>query len=203
MKKAMIAIVSVIYLIAIIIVAFLGVRAEFIRSQERVDATGITLVDMKENTPGEVVNYYFDGPQNEEQILYTAYSRPEVLDDEGYDEYGNLWKVPTSEENVYYDFILRIKKWKWLYNYEWRDGKTNFKVQGKVVPDNASQQDLVYSTTEGNNGTIYTLDNDTGLIHFEQELINTRLTIPITVSTTDNSGIRIRVKVQIDKAGTN
>ena len=43
MKKAMIAIVSVIYVIAIVIVAFLGVRAEFIRNQERVDATGITL----------------------------------------------------------------------------------------------------------------------------------------------------------------
>lgn len=202
MKKAMIAIVSVIYVIAIVIVAFLGVRAEFIRNQERVDATGITLIEMVDNTPGEVVSYYFDGSHNEEQILYTAYSRPETLDEEGYDEaHYNLWRIPDgSNEN--YDFIIRIRKWVWLYNYEWRDGKTNFKVNAKVVPDNASEQALVYSTTEGNEGTLYDLDNDTGLIHFNEQLTN-RLTIPVTVSTTDNSGIRIKVKVQIEKAGIN
>ena len=202
MKKAMIAIVSAIYFVAIIIVAFLGVRAEFYRNQERVDATGITLEEMKENVPGEVVNYYFDGSHDEDKILYVAYAKPETLDSEGYDQdHYNLWRIPDgSNEN--YDYIIRIKKWTWLYNYEWRDGKTNFKVNAKVVPDNASEQALVYSTTEGNNGTIYELDNDTGKLHFLEQLEN-RLTIPITVSTTDNSGIRIRVKVQIEKAGIN
>ena len=144
----MIAIVSTIYIIAIIIVAFLGVRAEFIRNQERVDATGITLVEMKENVPGEVVNYYFDGSQNEDQILYVAYAKPEVLDAEGYDaDHYNLWRIPNGD-NEDYDYIIRIKKWAWLYNYEWRDGKTNFKLNAKVVPDNASEKELIYSTTE-------------------------------------------------------
>ena len=202
MKKAMIAIVSVIYIIAIIIVAFLGVRAEFIRNQERVDATGITLVDMKENVPGEVVNYYFDGSHDEDKILYVAYAKPEHLDDEGYDDdHYNLWRIPDGSGDDY-DYIIRIKKWTWLYNYEWRDGKTNFNIHAKVVPDNASEQALVYSTTEGNEGTIYELDNDNGTIHFLSQLEN-RLTIPLTVSTTDNSGIRIRVKVQIEKSGIN
>ena len=198
----MIAIVSAMYIIAIVIVAFLGVRAEFIRNQERVDATGITLVELKEDVPGATANFYFDGSENEDKILYTVYSKPENLDAEGYDEARyNLWRIPDGS-NMDYDYIIRIKKWTWLYNYEWRDGKTNFKIQAKVVPDNASEQELTYSTADANNGTIYDLNNETGTIHFNQQLEN-RLTIPVTVSTTDNSGIRIRVKVQIEKAGIN
>ena len=200
----MIAIVSTIYLIAIIVVAFLGVRAEIIKSKERVDATGITLSEFKDNVPGEIVNYYFDGSESEDKILYTAYYKPETLDEEGYDDDGNLWRTPnyTEENPIFYDYIIRIKKWTWLYNYEWRDGKTNFKINGKVVPDNASHQDLVYSTTEANEGDLYELENTTGKIHFLKQL-ESRLLIPVTVATTDNSGIRVNVKIHIEKAGIN
>ena len=97
MKKAIIAIVSVIYVIAIILVAFLGVQAEIRESAKKVEATGISLLDLKDNPTGHYI-YYYDGSENKNARVYEILSRPDeelIAEDGTYDKNSNS-TVPTQ-----------------------------------------------------------------------------------------------------------
>ena len=193
----MIAIVSVIYVIAIILVAFLGVQAEIRESAKKVEATGISLLDLKDNETGQYT-YYYDGSANKSARVYTILSRPEeeTINPETHtDEAGDTWEV----NNVKFSFIIKV----WNLNYimdtpSWKPGQEQGKyaINASVLPEDATMQSLLYAKVGADESGI-TVDDKLGEVNFTKVESTTFFTI--TVSATDNSGLAVNIRFIVAK----
>lgn len=186
MKKALIVIISAIYIVAIIIVSFLGARAEIINSI--VYAEEIVLLN--ENT------YYPDKPKEEENIAIAVYQRPdeELIDQEtGYgliDEFQ--WNYNNGRSKR--DYLIYVYDTNFLYETM---GKI-YTLYTSVKPDNTSKKDLDYIITGGDKVTKTLSVDSAGKIYFSEEYTSA-VDVDILVKTTDQSYVEIDIWLRITK----
>ena len=187
MKKALIVIISAIYIVAIIIVSFLGARAEI--SNRITYAEEIVLLN--ENT------YYPDKPKEEENIAIAVYQRPdeELIDQEtgyGYiDEFQ--WNYNNNQRKR--DYLIYVYDTNFLYDTM---GKI-YTLYTSVRPDNTTKKDLEYIIDGGDKVTkTLSIDGDKGKIHFSEEYTSA-VDVDILVKTTDQSYIEIDIWLRIAK----
>ena len=187
MKKALIVIISAIYIVAIIIVSFLGARAEI--SNRITYAKEIVLLN--ENT------YYPDKPKEEENIAIAVYQRPdeELIDQEtgyGYiDEFQ--WNYNNNQRKR--DYLIYVYDTNFLYDTM---GKI-YTLYTSVRPDNTTKKDLEYIIDGGDKVTkTLSIDGDKGKIHFSEEYTSA-VDVDILVKTTDQSYIEIDIWLRIAK----
>ena len=187
MKKALIVIISAIYVVAIVIVSFLGVRAEI--TNNIIYAEEIILLN--DHT------YYPNKQKEEENIAIAVYGRPdeELIDQEtGYgiiDEFQ--WNYSNGQRKR--DYIVYVYDTNFLYDSM---GKI-YTLDISVKPDDTTKKDLEY-TIDGGDKVKKTLsiDGEKGKIYFSEEYKNA-VDVDILVSTTDQSYIEIDIWLRIAK----
>lgn len=151
MKKAVIAIVSVIYVVSIIIVAFLGVQAEVLDNLVDINVEKIVLDELSDEDKlvGGEYTYYNDAIQSTASRVYSSYSRPneEEIDPETGKKDTLSWNI-YEEEKVADRFNYIIKVWNLNTIFDdpsWKDGVGKFKINAHVLPENATKQKITYS----------------------------------------------------------
>ena len=145
MKKALIAVISVIYLVAIIVVAFLGTKNDV--SNRTVYADEVVLLNE---------DIFYEGlPKDPNNLIIDVYKRPEesAIDQDGIG-------VATSSSGV------KQRRINWNFDYDETTGDFNIKrdyaifisdsnyffdkmgkvltLQAQVKPDNTTKKDLKY-----------------------------------------------------------
>ena len=187
MKKALIVIISAIYIVAIIIVSFLGARAEI--SNRITYAEEITLLN--KNT------YYPNKPEEEENIAIAVYQRPdeELIDQStGFgliDEFQ--WNYNNGRRKR--DYIIYVYDTNFLYESM---GKI-YTLYTSVKPDNTTKKDLEYIIDGGDKVTkTLSIDSEQGKIYFSEEYTSA-VDVDILVKTTDQSYIEIDIWLRIAK----
>ena len=180
----MIAIVSAIYVFAIILVAFLGVQSEIHNATINVET--IVLKDVAELAEGEEYTYYRSTTQQDNTTrVYSITVRPldENIDENNYDVNGNLWEI----NEVKFNYIIKIWNFKYIYeNSHWKDGQQNFFLNAYALPED-SKQDLRYILS--NISEEYVTVSQEGVVRFEQKLTSVA-TFNLTISSTDTSGVK-------------
>ena len=164
MKKALVAIVSVIYVVSIIIVAFLGVRAEILSTLIDTPVEKILLDDLssEDKLVGGEYTYYNDATQTHR--VYSEYSRPkdEEIGENGKKD-GIIWNVyeEGEEEPDKYDYSIKIWDLNTIYDdASWRDGEGKFKIFAHVYPEDATNQNIVYSVSGATEEYPVTIDKE-------------------------------------------
>ena len=190
MKKIAIAIISSIYAISIILIAFLGISGEILPSKIVVNVEQIVLDEVKGLDRGNY-EYHYDGTDSEETLVYGVYSRPredEINPETGEDQNLDKWDI----DGVKMQYIVKIYNFNFIYDTEeWKFGqqKGTFKINSQVLPENASIQNVIYATS-------YTSSNislsENGLITFEKLTTTARFTV--TAKALDNSGTTSNIR---------
>lgn len=176
MKKALIAIISAIYVVAIIIVSFLGVRSEI--SNRTVYAEEIVLLNENIKNP------------TTQEFAIEVYKRPSdsEIDAEGKGIDDRIvWNYGDNQEEKR-DYAIKVRDTNFLFDVM---GK-KYKLEAKVLPEETSKKDLqfVVSASEKVKETL-SIDN-LGEISFIQEY-NSPVSLDVFISTTDMSNIKIDV----------
>lgn len=179
MKKITAIVVSLIYVTAIVVVAFMGVLAE-IRNQT-VDVANIVLTEARYLTPGYVLTY----PTGTKVLDsdYAIFSRP-TQEGEGQTEVDIAWNIG----GLSYDYVIQIRGYKTIMEYSgWKDGTGNLSLSAFVLPENATKQELLYNVYDENGGTLPDISiSDAGLLHFEEKRGGV-FSFLVRISATDNS----------------
>lgn len=198
MKKIMIAIVSAVFVISIVIIAFLGVQAQVHNETILVNdiiLDGFKLDENNKVKPGEIVEYR----NSENKLIYSLYSRhleEDIDESSGKDYYEqNLWNAKNGDR---YDYNIKI--WDFNYVYEssdWLDGKTNFKIKASTIPQNATKRGLIYVLNTSNAKDYVDVTSD-GVITFKKKL-ESALPFVITVKTEDYSDVTKKIYITANK----
>ena len=180
MKKALIAIISAIYVFAIIIVSFLGVRAEI--SNRTVYAEQILLLNQNVINP------------NTSEIAIEVYKRPDesLINDEGRGIEDNIvWNYGDGLQE-HRNYVIKIRDTNFLFDVM---GK-KYKLETKVLPEDTTRKDLNFfiSASEGIKATLKV--NNVGDISFLEEY-NSAVSLDMIISTTDLSNVSIDVYMLI------
>ncbi len=193
MKKIMIAFVSLLYVTAIVVIAFLGIRAEVNPAKIITEVETIVLDEVK-GTDSRKYEYYYDGTTDENKLVYGVYTRPdeeEINKTTGGDANGDLWNIGSDKMN----YIVKIYNFKYVYdtpNWIGNQPKGTYQIKASVIPENSSMQDVLFATSfEG-----VQLDED-GLLTFSKTTEILRFTV--NIKSTDNSGTNINVRFLIQK----
>ena len=139
MKKALIAIIATIYVIALVIVSFLGTRAEIINKPVPIEE--IVLVNDELPRPG-----YNKPTTSKDQRIVTVYQRPDESeigpDGRGYgkDDKEHVYNIVWNKKELKRDYAIIIEDYLYLYNI--LNGK--YALQVKVLPENATNQSLLF-----------------------------------------------------------
>lgn len=193
MKKALIAIIATIYIVAIVIVSFLGTRAEVINTVTYVEE--IILTNESLPYPG------IDNPLSKEDRITTVYLRPEEseIDEEG-KGYGknekdtNPRKVNWNYGHYRRDYIIYIEDYSYLYNN--RNGKYTLKTT--VLPLDATNKKLTFSV-EGSDAAKGGLEwTDYGEFTFKHvpKTLDDWMDVDIIIKATDFSEVAIDVLIK-------
>lgn len=186
MKKALIVVISAIYIVAIIIVSFLGVRAEI--TNRIIYAEEIVLLN--EHT------YYPDKSEEEENIAIAVYQRPdeELIDQEtGLGFIDELqWNYNNGRSKR--DYIIYVYDTNFLYN----SMKKIYTLYTSVKPDDTTKKDLDYIISGGDKVTKTLSIDSAGKIYFSEEYTSF-VDVDIFVKTTDQSYIEIDIWLCITK----
>ncbi len=186
MKKALIVIISAIYVIAIVIVSFLGVRAEI--SNRITYAEEIVLLN--EHT------YYPNKPLEEENIAVAVYKRPdeELIDQTtGFgliDEFQ--WNYNNGQSKR--DYIIYVYDTNFLYESM---GKI-YTLYTSVKPEATTKKDLEYIIVGGDKVTKTLSVDSAGKIYFSEEYTSF-VDVDVFVKTTDQSYVEIDIWLCITK----
>lgn len=185
MKKALIAIIAAIYVFAIIIVSFLGIRAEVYN--RTIDVEEIVLLNdsiTKDN--GE--------------YAIRVYKRP---DESLIGEDGKAKGMPVtwnygSEFDLKRDYAIFVYDTNYLYK---EMGKT-YELYTSVKPEDATKKDLDY-VLSGGDKVLETLSiNNVGAISFSVNYTSV-VDVDIFIKATDSSNVQIDVFMRINKYKTN
>ena len=192
MKKALIVIISAIYLVAIIIVAFLGSRAEI--TNETIYAQEIVLKNESVYYPGTD-----DAHKTEENMIIGVYKRPDesIIDPvTGKDSVENInWNYDYNEDEQKFegrrDYAI------FVYDTFWLDEemRKSYTPETEVLPEETSKKELTYSIGGGSAGSTLTINND-GVISFSVEYTSWVFT-DIEIRTTDGSKIKLDILLTI------
>ena len=192
MKKVTFIFIGVIYVLAIILVAFLGVQSHI--QNQTVEVTDIVLTQAKDMGKGEILTYP-EGSQLKASV-YALYTRPEEdqIDENG--KYnGVIWNVGSEGDR--YDYVVQIRDFNVVADSaSWRDGPMHFDLGAMVLPENATKKDLAYSIQDSNGNTPSnaTISPNLGLIHFTEKFAK-KTHFRVFIRSTDNSGIQRLIDV--------
>ena len=186
MKKALIAIISAIYVIAIIIVSFLGIRSEV--NNRIVYAEQIELLNKN--------IYYENVPQIEDNLIIEVYKRPEEshINEEGKGVDDDITWNYGEDKSQKRDYAIFVYDTNFLYDTM---GK-KYKIEAVVKPDNTTKKDLKYNISGGDKVVNTLLINNVGEITFSEEYTGW-VDVDIFVSTTDLSNIEIDILFKINR----
>ena len=193
MKKALIAIISAIYVIAIIIVSFLGIRSDV--SNRTIYAEEVILLNK---------NIYYPGaPETDENIIIQVYERPEEshIKEDGKDDIedmGITWNY-GEEKKQKRDYAIFV----YDYNFLLNEMGGNYKLEAKVKPDDTTKKDLEFYIS-GGDGSISTLsyNKTTGEVFFKEKYTNW-INVDAFIQTTDGSAVDIDVLMAIHPYSNN
>lgn len=195
MKKAMIAIVATIYVVSIIIVAFLGVRAEMLPALIDVNVEKIVLDELSSEelmVCGEYT-YYNDATQSLSSRVYSSYSRPneEDIGPDGKKD-SNLWNyTEEGEEPDKYNYIIKIWNLNTMFEDGWRDGTGKFKINAHVLPENATKQKITFSLIGADDIFI----SEDGIISLSK--FDTIRIFEVVMSSTDSSQVYSKISFTV------
>ena len=183
MKKALIAIISVIYVVAIIIVSFLGIRAEVVN--ETIYVQEIVLLNQ--------TLYYPNMPKIEDNAIVSVYKRPseDAIGDDGVGEVdGRL--INWDFNGVSRDYAIFIDDYFYLYE---NMGK-KYTIETSVKPEDATKKDLTYYMS-GSDAVKEKLSlTNYGEITFSLQHKGW-VDVDILISSTDMSGVEIDILLKI------
>ena len=183
MKKALIAIISAIYVVAIIIVAFLGSRADIYN--RTVYAEEIVLLN--EN----IVN------PDTGDVAIEVYKRPEeshIDPDTGIDDIEGInWNYGEKKDQKR-DYAIFVYDTNFLYDTM---GKT-YALKTSVKPDDTTKKDLEYFIAGGDKVVSTLSINNVGEISFSVEYTSW-VDVDVFVSTTDLSNVEIDILLKVNK----
>ena len=202
MKKALIAIISAIYVVAIIIVSFLGAKSEI--SNRVVYAQEIVLLNedvFRENLP-----------KIENNIIIDVYKRPEESEinpetgvgpstsTSGVKTRNINWNYNWDEEKGAFqsqrDYAIFITDFNFLYD---QMGKM-LQVKTSIKPDNTTKKDLSYKLSGADKVLENVTINDNGEITFKKNWSSSAFTdFDVFVETQDLSGVEIDVLIKVRK----
>lgn len=202
MKKALIAIISAIYVVAIIIVSFLGAKSEI--SNRVVYAEEIVLLNedvFRENLP-----------KIENNIIIDVYKRPEESEinpetgvgpstsTSGVKTRNINWNYNWDEEKGVFqsqrDYAIFVTDFNFLYD---QMGKM-LTLSTSIKPDNTTKKDLSYKLS-GADKVLESVDiNNSGQITFKKNWSSSAFTdFDVFVETQDLSGVEIDVLIKVRK----
>ncbi len=201
MKKITFIFVGIIYVLAIIMVAFLGVNATI--HGQTVDVTEIVLRQAGGLEAGSTLTYP-EGVAVKDSV-FTLYSRPEeseiVMDEETHiGKKGTLYW--SKGPGIDFDYIIEVRKFAEICDSStWRDGKMHFSVEAFVLPEDATKKDLVYTlmTPGGDIPQNATINPSNGDITFLEKYTSPVTDFYIMIKTTDNSMVSCLVNLRIAK----
>ena len=200
MKKAVIAIVSVIYVVSIIIVAFLGVQAEVLDNLIDINVEKIVLDELSDEDKlvGGEYTYYNDAIQSTASRVYSSYSRPneEEIDPETGKKDTLSWNIYEEGQSEPDKFNYIIKVWNLNTIFDdpsWRDGVGKFKLNAHVLPENATKQKITYSAV----GTTDVTIDENGVISLEK-FANIRI-FEVIMAATDASRVYSKISFTVQK----
>lgn len=202
MKKALIAIISAIYVVAIIIVSFLGAKSEI--SNRVVYAQEIVLLNedvFRENLP-----------KIENNIIIDVYKRPEEIEinpetgvgpstsTSGVKTRNINWNYNWDEEKGAFqsqrDYAIFITDFNFLYD---QMGKM-LQVKTSIKPDSTTKKDLSYKLSGADKVLESVTINDNGEITFKKNWSSSAFTdFDVFVETQDLSGVEIDVLIKVRK----
>ena len=178
MKKALIAIISVIYVVAIILVSFLGSRPEIYNK-----TVYVTALELKNETMYK---------PNTTSIVVSVKPRPAEYEigDDGKDADDVTWNE-MEDGRVVRKIHYRIRFLDLTYISQ--NMQSEYQLDVRVKPDNATKKDLTYYTNRGNYITI----SETGLMKF------TSIPAGVTpgflnISSTDLSGVELNIAITLN-----
>ena len=189
MKKVAIAIISSLYVIAIVLIAFLGISGEVTPSKEIVNVEQLVLEEVKGLENGRY-EYFYDGSESEESKVYGVYSRPkenEINQSTGVDQYGDLWNI----NGVRMQYIVKIYNLNYVMDTpNWKVGQSQgtYQIHSQVIPENSSIQGVIYGSSETSVASV----SESGLITFTKQSIATRYTV--TAKSLDSTGVLINIR---------
>ena len=196
----MIAIVATIYVVSIIIVAFLGVRAEVLDSLVDINVENIVLDELSEEDKliGGEYTYYNDAVQSTSSRVYSSYSRPneEEIDPETGKQGTLSWNIyeEGEAEPDKFNYIIKIWNLKTIFDDpSWRDGVGKFKIFAHVLPKEATKQKINYSIVGSNDITI----DENGVISLEK--FATIKIFEVIMSATDSSQVYSKISFTVNK----
>ena len=185
MKKALIAIIAGIYVFAIIIVSFLGIRSEV--SNRIIYAEEIVLLNQ------DIIN-----PDTQKQAL-RVYKRPDesLIGEDGKAAGSPVTWNYGSEKDLKRDYAIFVYDTNFLYNSM---GKT-LELNTSVKPDDTTKKDLEY-VLSGADAVLETLSidnvNNNGVISFNVNYTSV-VDVDVFVKTTDLSNVQIDILIRINR----
>ena len=193
MKKITFILVGVIYFAAIIIVAFLGVRAEV--SGQTIEVTAIYMEKAIGVDPGA----YRTLPEGVEPkaSTYVVYARPKEQDIDP--ETGKAGGITWNTGEYRYDYVVQIRNFNPIADDpNWVDGRGHFSLKCFVAPEDATKQDLTYALTDstGLSPENVTIDNQ-GMVTFVETPTAKATHYNLLVAPTDNSLVRCHVRFTV------
>ncbi len=173
MKKALIAIISVIYVIAIILVSFLGTRPEIYNK-----TVYVTALDLRNETMYK---------PNTSSVVVSVKKRPpeEEIWDDGKDADDVVWNEIEGGVIVRkIDYRIRFAD----LTYISVNMNSEYQLDVQIKPDDATKKDLTYYTNRSN----YVSIDETGLMKFTAIPAGI-VTGYLNISSTDMSGVEMHV----------
>ena len=197
MKKALIVIISAIYVFAIIIVSFLGIRSEVYN--RNIDVSEIVLLNENVSYPSS-----YSGTKYATNDPIVVYKRPEesLIDPTTGKAAGMpvTWNYGSQEDLMKRDYAIYIYDTNFLYN-SMGLGKT-LELKTSVQPEDATKKELEYVLT-GADAVVDTLTigdvtPNGGAILFS-EYYTSVVDVDVIIKATDSSNVKIDVLLRINK----
>ena len=195
MKKIIGLFISILFVSAIILVTFLGVRAEVNPSKNIVEVQTIVLDEIKGSESKEF-NYHYDGSDNKSTLVYTVLARPfdNQINALGEDSKGNVWNM----SGIKFQYIVKIMNFQYIYdtdNWISNQKKGTYQIRPSVIPENSTIQEVTYSSTIINNSIEL---SDKGLLTFKEKTDEVEA-FTVTIKATDNSNTSVNIRFLVNK----
>ena len=185
MKKITFVFVGIVYFVAIIVIAFLGVHPGVYK--QTIDVTGIVLNEAENMGKGEHVTY----PEGSAIVdsVYTLYARPDEAAISPLT--GKSGYVTWNLGGIEFDYVIQIRDFNTIYESpDWRYGPTHFDLGAHVTPEDATITTLHYAVSALNGQEMKQVEiDDKGMMTFTEKLEDTVTTFTATITSADNSGI--------------
>lgn len=202
MKKALIAIISVIYVVAVIIVAFLGTKSDI--SNRTIYAEEILLLNediFRENLPkieGNLIIDVYKRP--EESVIDPSTGVGPATSTSGVKTRNINWNFDydetTGDFNIKRNYAIFITDYNFFYDNMGRI----LTLRADVKPDDTTKKDLAYFVQAPDKIKETVEINNNGEILFKKAYSSSSWTdFDALVSTTDSSQVEIDVLIKVHK----